>query len=185
MHTEPAPGWHIRTARIDDAGAIARVQIDTWHTTYRGIVPDAFLRSMSYRENTERWSRGMRMAAERNLPRVTLVAESGDAGVVGFASGGPEREKIDGYDGELYALYLLKECHGRGIGADLMKEFMRKMSALGFESMLIWVLSANPTRRFYERMGGIEVRRKTIEIGGEELEETGYGWRELRIMNYE
>jgi hypothetical protein len=42
---EPA---HLREARQQDAGAIAHVHVDSWRTSYRGIVPEGFLTGMSY-----------------------------------------------------------------------------------------------------------------------------------------
>ena len=44
-----------------------------------------------------------------------LVAELDDQ-VVGFVSSGPIRERIPGYSGEFYALYVLPEAQGCGIG---------------------------------------------------------------------
>ena len=36
--------------------------------------------------------------------------------------------------------------------------------------MLLWVLSTNPARGFYEKMGGHYLNTKPIDIGGETLE---------------
>lgn len=33
----------IRIATIEDAYAIAKVHVDSWKTTYKGIIPDHFL----------------------------------------------------------------------------------------------------------------------------------------------
>jgi len=38
----------IREATVEDSAEIARVQVDTWRTTYRGIVPQSFLDEMAY-----------------------------------------------------------------------------------------------------------------------------------------
>jgi hypothetical protein len=46
----------------------------------------------------------------------------------------------------------------------------------GFKKMLVWVLAANPSRLFYQRMGGEKVREQYLEIGGENLLELGYGY---------
>ncbi|WP_274651023.1 hypothetical protein [Paenibacillus humicola] len=43
--------------------------------------------------------------------------------------------------------------------------------------MLIWVLSENPNRYFYEALGGRFIREKEIEIGGTKLKESAYGWK--------
>ena len=45
--------------------------------------------------------------------------------------------------------------------------------------MLLWVLAENPSRGFYEALGGAEVRQQTITIGGRELVEIAYGWRDI------
>jgi hypothetical protein len=39
----------IRTAQREDAADIARVHIDCWRTTYKGIFPDALLAGLSYK----------------------------------------------------------------------------------------------------------------------------------------
>ena len=46
--------------------------------------------------------------------------------------------------------------------------------------MLLWVLKDNhPARRFYELMGGEYVAQKTITIGGTDLIEMAYGWKDI------
>ncbi len=45
--------------------------------------------------------------------------------------------------------------------------------------MLIWVLADNPSRRFYERLGGQLVREAEVELGGQRLRELAYGWKNL------
>ena len=56
----------------------------------------------------------------------------------------------------------------------------QRLLADGFNSMLLWVLEDNqPACRFYESLGGGQVGRKTITIGGADLVEVSYGWREI------
>lgn len=38
----------IRKTKLEDASGIAKVQVDSWRKTYKGIVPESFLNSMSY-----------------------------------------------------------------------------------------------------------------------------------------
>ena len=40
----------IRKANIEDAMGIAKVHVDSWRTTYKGIVPEVFLENLSYDE---------------------------------------------------------------------------------------------------------------------------------------
>lgn len=45
--------------------------------------------------------------------------------------------------------------------------------------MLLWVLEDNPSRGFYEALGGVRIKQETITIGGTELVEVAYGWSGL------
>lgn len=47
----------IRQATIYDASAITRVHVDSWRSTYGGIVSDKYLNNLSYEERTKRWKR--------------------------------------------------------------------------------------------------------------------------------
>lgn len=38
---------HIRKAAVEDAAAIAKVHVDSWRTTYKGIMPSDYLNSLS------------------------------------------------------------------------------------------------------------------------------------------
>ena len=50
----------------------------------------------------------------------------------------------------------------------------------GFGSMLLWVLEDNhPARRFYESLGGQRVGCQTIMIGGLNVVEVSYGWKDI------
>jgi len=49
----------------------------------------------------------------------------------------------------------------------------------GYGSMCLWVLPQNAACRFYEMMGGVQVRTRTIAIGGQSYEEIGYEWTDL------
>jgi GNAT superfamily N-acetyltransferase len=166
--------FQIRTALVDDARAIARVQVESWKTTYAGIVPEAFLKTMDTDQRAERWRE---RSATGDI--LALVAEN-ESGVFGFVSGGKLREEIDGYDGELFVLYLLRESQGKGAERYLFEKLTGSLYAKGYSRMALWVLRRNLAVTFYEHMGGIEIGTKTIEIGGSELEGVAYGFELLQ-----
>jgi GNAT superfamily N-acetyltransferase len=170
----------IREARPEDATGIARVHVDSWTSTYRGIVPDEVLDGLSYeaREDQRR-----KIFRSRIPGAFSLVAEDENGGIVGFADAGPERKGDPEYDSELYAIYLPAEAQGRGIGRSLFEEVVRRLRANRYRGMMLWVLAENPSRGFYARMGGQPVRRQTSTIG-KELEEIGYGWS-LKLSDQE
>jgi hypothetical protein len=45
----------IRTATQEDASSISRVHVESWQTTYRGILPEAFLASLNAEESMAAW----------------------------------------------------------------------------------------------------------------------------------
>ena len=45
----------IREARIEDAAGMAKVHVDSWRTTYAGIVPDTYLANLSYARREIFW----------------------------------------------------------------------------------------------------------------------------------
>lgn len=56
--------------------------------------------------------------------------------------------------GEVYALYVLPDLIGQGIGRRLLGEAHAQMKSQGFEASALWVLYDNQrARRFYERAG--------------------------------
>jgi GNAT superfamily N-acetyltransferase len=138
---------HVREAVPDDAEAIARVQVETWQTTYRGVVSDAYLDGMDVAERAARWR-------DRPDGRRAYVAEDNGV-VVGFVAFGPCRDADASVRvGELYAIYVLPEWWRHGIGRALHGACVKDLRRSGFGEARLWVLEANPTARlFYEHLG--------------------------------
>jgi GNAT superfamily N-acetyltransferase len=165
---------HVREATCDDVPAIARVHVASWQTTYRGIFPASVLDNQSVEARERQWRRDL---CEPGAGSFVYAALDGLGAVVGFASGGPERTGDPEYQGELYAIYLLASHQGRGLGRSLLAMVRARLRAQGLAGMLIWVAAANePSRRFYEAMGGRAIRRKSEAFFGVQVEEVGYGW---------
>ncbi|MCG7342595.1 GNAT family N-acetyltransferase [Sporosarcina sp. ACRSL] len=159
----------IRVAVMNDAEGIARVHVDSWRTTYKGIVSESVLQNLSYEQRAENWRRGIGKNA-------LYVAEDENGKIIGFATGGKERTGNYEADGELYAIYLLQEAQGQGIGKKLTQLIAQSLKEQGFTSMLVWVLEQNPSKMFYESLGGQPIAEAMIDIGGEEFKEIAYYW---------
>ena len=166
----------IRSALPADADRIAHAHVASWRTTYQGIVSNEILANLSAEERARNWQR--QLAAPQ--PGCFVYVAEQDGNIVGFSSSGPERSGDPTYKGEIYALYLVKECQRQGIGRMLVEASVISLLANGLESMLIWVLRDNPSRRFYEAVGGKFLREQEIEIRGQRLMEAAYGWDNLR-----
>lgn len=165
----------IRLAEVRDARAISHVHVQSWRTTYAGLVPAEYLASLDEEARALVW--------QDMLGRdIAYVAEI-DGTIVGFAHGGPLREAIDDYDAELCSIYLLKEVQGRGLGRDLLKALSGALKRKNFHSMLAWVLEQNPAVGFYEHTGAHRLTGKQIQIGGVSLVEIALGWPDLSRMS--
>jgi GNAT superfamily N-acetyltransferase len=166
----------VRDARAEDAAAVARVHVDGWKTAYVGLLPAEVLGQLSYQERASKW------AAILGSPQpgeFTLVAIGDQGEIVGFASGGPERQELPEYQGELYALYLLPSHRGQGIGTRLFGSAVARFRQTGVSGMVVWVLEANPYRTFYVKMGGQPCARGQHAIGGKDYAIVAYSWKDL------
>jgi GNAT superfamily N-acetyltransferase len=166
----------VRPARTADAAAIARIHVASWRTTYAGLIPADFLAGMSARAQQSRWSEIL--SAQGRATFVYVVESDGE--VVGFASGGREREGNPRYSGELYAVYLLQEQQGKGLGRKLFEAVAGRLADTGHRAMLVWVLAANSAARgFYEHLGGSFLGDARHHVAGLQVDEASYGWSDL------
>jgi len=79
---------NIRKAIISDAPEIAMIHVESWKTTYKGIISEGFLHNLSYKNREIHWKRRLE---EKNEKHFTYVAESNSGIIVGFALGGLEQ----------------------------------------------------------------------------------------------
>jgi L-amino acid N-acyltransferase YncA len=170
----------IRPAKKDDAAAIAKIHVETWRSTYAGLLPDNLLLRMNVAEHEARWWRHALARYRRN--HFVYVAETKEDGVIGFGSGGPSREPELAYKGEIYTLYLGDEHHGLGFGKRLFCALAERSMRDRGNSLIVWVLAGNPARFFYESMGGRPVARRPGVMAGAKIEELAYGWDDAHIL---
>jgi len=172
----------IRPAVVADARGVAEVRIQTWRSAYRGIVPDAHLDAMVVDEKAVDKTRSW---LEQPGDRKAFVALA-DGGIVGFAVGGPQRNRGNvalPFTGELYAIYILAEHQGAGHGRVLVRAIADHLHAHGMDSLSVWVLEHGPARKFYERLGGRLLEQTAdIELAGTRLIEVGYGWPDTTAL---
>lgn len=84
----------VRRATVADAEAIGRIHVESWRTTYAGIVPAEFLAALSAERRAEQWRAGL---ANPESPTIVLVGELRPGEIAGFAACGPEREGLAAY----------------------------------------------------------------------------------------
>ncbi|HEX8998038.1 MAG TPA: GNAT family N-acetyltransferase [Ktedonobacterales bacterium] len=179
----------IREGRGDDASAAARIDMESWRSTYRGLVPDAVLDQLDAADTEPRMRMRLESIAAGTAPALAcgFVAEDERGTVVGYVFAGPCRpmrsgDLPEGFDSEIYALYLAPGYEGRGIGSRLVHAAAERLREAGARSVIIWALAGNPNRGFYEALGGVMVYEQDITIGDKDLREVGFGWREIDAL---
>jgi len=163
----------VRPARPGDARGIARLDVETWRAAYAGVLSADYLVGLSERRREAGW----RSVILRE-PRDVRVAVDAAGAIVGFGSCGPNRGDHS-FTGEVFTLYVGPDWQNQGIGRRLLIALFRRLVAAGRQSAILWVLRDNPSRFFYERLGGHQIRRKPLAVGGAAIEAIAYGWPDL------
>ncbi len=167
----------IRDATASDAPAIARVHVEAWRNAYAGLLPDSVLVRMNRERHTLQWARTI----GRRRPRdIVLVAETAAGAIVGFGSAGRARQPQLAFGGEIYTLYVHPEHQDQGVGRDLLNALFGALVARGVQSAFLWVLAENPSRFFYETMGGKRIAERDETLWNTTLHEIAYGWSNLK-----
>jgi ribosomal protein S18 acetylase RimI-like enzyme len=167
----------IRQARPDDADAVARVYIESWHDTYPGIISSQLLCSMTERGQSARWRATIAARGRESV----LVAEYGQHGVIGMTSFGPSRDASLPFDGEIYTLYVDPGFFGFGAGRALLRSAFVNLRQQGFRSCVIWAHAKNNARFFYEKMGGRLAAERCVRMMGAPVPEAAFGWMKLAL----
>lgn len=164
----------MRPAAPDDAAGIAAVHVAAWRSAYAGLLPSEYLARMSVRRSAAH----MRAGIERG--HSVLVAEA-EGQVVGYATVG--RPRAPGLaDGEVETLYVLDDWREQGLGRRLLLDCAGLLEGSGCGSLFLWVLADNPSRWFYERLGGRPVRRSTTLVAGRRFDQMAYRWDPIGLL---
>jgi len=167
----------IREATLEDAKAIAYVHVESWRSSYAGIIPDSFLNDLDYKEREAMWVQILSQGTGQESQSFVAVDQSTEE-VIGFSSSGPARLKDEQFfaKGEIYAIYLLKSYQGLGIGRQLFEAARYHLLGLDLKPFMLWVLEQNPNFRFYQKMQGKSVGRANTSIGDSVLPEVAFAW---------
>jgi ribosomal protein S18 acetylase RimI-like enzyme len=187
----------LRRARLSDAAAIGAVHVAAWRSAYPGLLPEAYLAGMSAARQARYYESAIASGA------VVLVAapESGGPRLVGFTTAGmgrrrplprdltggqfltPPRKMLDSPqpadhlgDGEIETLYVLDDWRDQGVGRRLMRAAAKELAGKGCRSVYLWVLRDNPSRFFYQHLGGQMVAVGDTSVAGVSLAQTAFSW---------
>ncbi|MGE7918985.1 N-acetyltransferase family protein [Viridibacillus sp. NPDC093762] len=169
--------YFIRLATTEDIAGIAKVHVDSWRTTYKGIIRQEFLDNLTYSNREALWKRNIERGREGDT---ILVAVNEEEQIIGFTCGSKTQEgEYPTYDADLTAIYVFEHEQGKGIGKAMLKQLFVEFKKLNYSSSIVKVLEDNSSCRFYEAMGAKFIDSNPIQIGGEQLELLTYGWPKI------
>ena len=169
----------IRRASPADARAIAKVRVESWRVTYRGLIPDAYLDAMEVDASVALWDRVLN--AESSAATVFVAAREGE--VIGFAAGNALKEPKYGADSELTAVYLRRDAQRAGLGHRMVGAVVAALRAHNATAMIVWTIAGNKgARAFYENLGATLRVEQDFEWDGMPLVEAGYGFSDLDAL---
>lgn len=157
--------------------ALALVHVTGWRQAYGDLLPESFYDDGARADRARMWR--STLMHHQAPERVRIAAwpggragrpgiEAGDdvvGEVVGFSIHGPARD-TDRTGVELFALYVLQEHHGTGLGQRLLD------AAIGASPACLWVAARNPRAiRFYEKNGFNPDGTRRTDAEAEDLEE--------------
>jgi GNAT superfamily N-acetyltransferase len=166
----------VRPAFPDDAAEIARIQVVTWRTAYRSVLPAAVLDEWDGAAAESSWKaaitspptpgHGVLVALERNTP-------------VGFAAFGPaeltagERQDPAGPTTELSTLLVEPRWGRRGHGSRLLSAVAELAGSGGAGRLQVWLLEQDRVSTgFYESAGWApDGWARTLDTGDAPLRE--------------
>ncbi len=172
----------IRKARPADAIAMGAVHVAAWRSTYPGILPENYLAGMSVSRNAAYYDQaihrgtGVRVA----IASGDDVPEGSGSRIVGFTTADKARGRGASLaEGEVETLYVLDDWRDQGIGRRLIRAAGEHLREIGCGSAFLWVLRDNPSRWFYQRLGGKSVMEAEIQVAGETVTQTAFVWDPL------
>jgi ribosomal protein S18 acetylase RimI-like enzyme len=175
----------VRRARPGDAPAIGAVHVAAWRSTYPGILPDAYLAGLSMPRQAAHYAAAIR---GRGCVYVATAAgidvpEGSAPRIVGFTTAGRARLGSSRMaEGEIETLYVLDDWRDRGLCRRLLRAAGASLAEAGCRNVIVWVLRENPSRWFYERLGGRAAAQSTVRVGGTELIQTAYVWAPIEKL---
>lgn len=169
---------NIRKAALSDLPSVAKVQIASNRSTYKEIMPVEYLRSLSVASIAENWNERL---FSNNSKEFMYVAQSDKGTVVGFIAARIENS-LNSAIAEITSFYIIKEFQKKGIGRKLLKSAVEYMTEKNIQAVALWTVEQNPSRHFYEHLGGQMAGSRIIDRGGKKLTQVSYLWKDTSAL---
>jgi len=163
----------VRRAETEDAASIGAVHVSAWRSTYAGILPNDYLSRLSMPRQAAQYDATIRSGG--GVFVAIGAAPGAKPGVVGFITVGRSRTPSIA-DGEVHTLYVLDDWRDHGVGRRLLAAGAAHLVASGCRDAMLWVLRDNPSRWFYERLGGRIVSSSAAAVAGTSIPQVAFLW---------
>ena len=140
-----------------------------WKEAYRGIIDDNSLDSMDRNRKI--------IKMEGNYKNGSFIVATFNNEIVGFCRYVDDDSFSKGWDidCEIVALYIKPELKYQGIGTKLFNYVVDEMKSKNKKKLIIWCLKDNyPSRKFYEKMGGVIIGEKDFVKDNKAYPEVGF-----------
>ncbi len=163
----------VRRAQAADAPSIGAVHVSAWRNAYAGILPNDYLSGLSMPRQAAQYDATIR--SDGGVYVATAAGPNGRPSVVGFATVGRPRSRGLA-EGEIQTLYVLDDWREHGVGRRLLAAGAAHLAAAGCRSAFLWVLRDNPSRWFYERLGGRQAAASATRVAGVAIPQVAFVW---------
>lgn len=163
-----------------DSHDIAKINIAVLKDIYADKIPQDMLIALSYEKKIKIWHRRIYYSEDNKV--FTFVAKNHLGKIIGVISGGEKTIAYESYRGELYDIYVLEEYRSRGIGKKLLQELATKLLTLGINNLVIWLLTDNSNKHFFEISGALKIYEKSLSGNTDTLYHIAYAWDDLKSL---
>jgi len=139
---------YVRPARPDEADEIARIQLSTWRTAYRRLLPRHVLDEMEPQWLAQRWRAAVEAPPSDRHRVLVAVEQAGSSYLVGFAAIGPADEAalapgeeagaLDAGTAAITELLVEPRWGRRGHGSRLLAASVDLWREDGFGTAVAW-----------------------------------------------
>ena len=145
----------IKMETDDEINGKAYVHWKSWQEAYPGIVDQRYLNAFTLEKCKK---------TAYHWPDNIIIAKDGEF-VIGFVGYGKYHNDELENAGEVFAIYILSEYYGKGVGDRLMHAALSQLAE--YPRIAVWVLKNNKRAiRFYERFGyRFDGEEKTLVLG--------------------
>ena len=155
----------IRQAKRIDIACIAKLIFDAWQQDLVNLVSAEASKSFSIGWFADRCLEDL--SCEKRNPIVYLKNDE----IVGYACG---NTGVNGFDAELFGLYVSPSEHRTGVGKLLFDEIKRICQSEHKSNMVVWTLLDAPNNHFYLKHDPLEMLERDIHIHGSKYRGVGF-----------